>query len=290
MDTFCKTVMTPEESRLIREYVVEKYGLQIESGREEILSRKLLPRLGQLRLSSFSEYYAYLKFAPQAAGELDTFISLLTNNETYFFREESQLKAFSHEVLPSLKEKKLQSGDRTLHILSAGCSTGEEVYTLAMLVFESGCFAWNWDVCVTGVDVDTDAIATARRGIYSGRAFQSTPGRYLKRYFNQCSEGYQVSEGIRSVTRFMAGNLLNLGSLLPEGGLDIIFCRNVLIYFGDETIKSILDNFTRYLRDDGLLFLGHSESLVRLTDRYLPLRMPGAIIYQCKGQHCHGSR
>lgn len=284
MGSSAKPAMTSEEFRLLKDYVASKFGLKLESGRREALSLKLLPHLRQLRLSTFSEYYAYLKFGPQAAEELNTFISLLTNNETYFFREESQLNAFSQSILPALKEKKLRDGDKTLRILSAGCSTGEEVYTLAMLVLESGCFAWSWDVRITGIDVDYKAIAQAKKGIYAGRAFQSTPARYLKRYFNECSEGYQVNEAVRSITRFMVGNLLDV-DLLPEGGLDIIFCRNVLIYFGDETIKSIVENLAHSLRDEGLLFLGHSESLSRITTCYLPLRLPEAIIYQLKGKN-----
>ena len=158
-------------------------------------------------------------------------------------------------ILLSLKEQKLRTGDKKLRILSAGCSTGEEVYTLAMLVMESGCFSWNWDVEITGIDVDYNVIATAKAGIYAGRAFHSTPAHHLKRYFRKCSDGYEISESVRSMTSFMQGNLLDLVSLLPERGIDIIFCRNVLIYFGDDTIRSIVENFARYLREGGLLFL-----------------------------------
>ncbi len=166
METSFNSVMTPEEFRLIKEYVAVTFGLTLENGREEALSLKLLPHIRQLRLATFSEYYVYLKFGPGAGEERDTFISLLTNNETYFFREENQLNAFSQVILPSLKEQKLRTGDKKLRILSAGCSTGEEVYTLAMLVMESGCFSWNWDVEITGIDVDYNVIATAKAGIY----------------------------------------------------------------------------------------------------------------------------
>lgn len=185
MGTSSRPVMTPEEFRLIKEYVAATYGLNLEDGREEALSLKLLPHIQQLRLSTFAEYYAYLKFGPGAGEELNIFISLLTNNAT-------------------------------------------------------------------------------------------------KRYFIKCSEGYQINEAVRGMTRFIQGNLLDLGSVLPEGGIDIIFCRNVLIYFGDETIKTIVENFARYLKADGFLFLGHSESLSRITNCYLPLCLPGAIIYRLK--------
>lgn len=282
MESSGKQVMTPEEFRLIRDYVAGKFGLKLESGREEALSLKLLPHLRQLRLASFSEYYAFLKFGPDAVEELHTFISLLTNNETYFFREENQLTALAEVVLPALKERRLRAGEKKLRIVSAGCSTGEEVYTLAMLALESGCFAWSWDVSITGIDVDLKAIALAQKGVYSGRAFQSMPPQYLKRYFSETSEGYRINDAVRSITRFKGGNLLELGDLLRERTVDIIFCRNVLIYFGDETIKGIVENLARYLKEDGLLFLGHSESLSRITHCYKPLRLPGAIIYELK--------
>lgn len=277
-----RQVMTPEEFRLIREYVAAKFGLKLEPGREEALSLKLLPHLRQLRLTSFSEYYAFLKFGPDAVEELHTFISLLTNNETYFFREENQLTALAEVILPTLKERRLRTGQKRLRILSAGCSTGEEAYSLAMLVLESGCFAWSWDVSVMGIDVDLKAIALAKKGVYSGRSLQAMPPQYLKRYFSETSEGYRINEAVRSITHFVGGNLLDLDGLVRERTVDVIFCRNVLIYFGDETIKDVVENFARYLKEDGLLFLGHSESLSRITHCYKPLRLPGAIIYELK--------
>lgn len=283
MDIPGAPVMTLEDFRLIKEFVAENFGLLLENEKEGYLSAKLLPRLDALRLATFAEYYAYLKFAPGCAEERLKFISLITNNETYFFREEIQLRVFAEEALPALKEKKLRNDDRTIRIVSAGCSSGEEVYSLAMLVLESGCFAWNWDVKIIGVDIDPKVIERAVAGVYSGRTFQSTPMQYLDRYFRKCDNGFQVKDSIRAMCSFVQGNLLDFENIVSESGVDIIFCRNVLIYFNDETVRKIVENFARFLVDGGLLFLGHSESLSRITRRYIPIRLPGAVVYRVRG-------
>ncbi len=278
-----KAVMSLEDFRLIKEFVAENFGLLVENGKEGYLSSRLLSRLEELRLSSFAEYYAYLKFAPGGTEERLQLVSRITNNETYFFREEIQLRAFAEVALPALKERKVKNGEREIRILSAGCSSGEEAYTLAMLVLESGCFAWDWDVKITGVDIDPKVIERAKDGTYSGRAFQSLPALYLDRFFRKCESGFRVKDSIRSMCSFAQGNLLDLDGIVSEAGVDIIFCRNVLIYFDDGTVKRIVENFARFLPDDGLLFLGHSESLSRITSRYIPIRFPGAIVYRVRG-------
>jgi len=275
-----KPVMSAEDFRLIKELVVELFGLVLDEGREGFLALKLVPKLEELRLSSFAEYYAYLKYAPHRQEEQQRFISLITNNETYFFREETQLDVLSREILPALKEKKCKDGQRSLRIISAGCSSGEEVYTLAMILLESGHFLWDWDIMITGIDIDAQIIAKADKGVYTGRAFQTTPPHIIDRYFNKCTEGMQVRESLRRITGFTRGNLLDLENLLEAGSADIIFCRNVLIYFNEDSARQLVASFAQLLRPEGLLFLGHSESLARISTQYLPERFPGAIIYR----------
>ena len=280
MQFYSKPAMSAEEFRLFQEFVAELFGIVIDEGRENYLVQKLLPRLEALRHSSFAEYYAHLKYAPNREEEHQLLISLVTNNETYLFREESQLDIFAKVTLPALKEKCLQTGTRKLRIISAGCSSGEEVYTLAMILLESGLFLWDWDIAICGIDIDAQVIAKAEKGVYSGRAFQTTPPNYIDRYFNKCDDGMQVRESLRRITRFSRGNLLNLENPFAGEWLDVIFCRNVLIYFSEETIGQIVAGFGQFLKRDGLLFLGHSESLARITTQFIPERHPGAIIYK----------
>lgn len=275
-----KPVMQSEEFRLIREFVVEEFGLIIDEARLNFISSRLLPHLEELGLETFLDYYACLKFSPRGSREQQKFISIITNNETYFFREDAQLRVLSENVAPLLKEKKQHGGKKKLRIYSAGCSSGEEVYTLAMVLLESGHFLWDWDILVTGIDIDRGMITRAQEGLYSGRAFQATPQHYMDKYFTRKGDCFQVKESLRRITRFEEVNLLRLDHLLASDRADAIFCRNVFIYFNDDTVRKIVDNFAELLQPGGHLFLGHSESLSRITSRYQPIRHPGAIVYR----------
>lgn len=280
MDRSSSPCLRPEEFRLLREFIAEEFGLLIDEGRASFLQSRLLSRLQELRLDSFSDYYAYLRFSPRGGSEHQQLISVITNNETYFFREDAQLQVLAGHILPELKGKKQRSGEKRIRIYSAGCSSGEEVYTIAMLLLESGHFLWDWDIMVTGIDIDPLMIERAREGIYSGRAFQATPDRYLERYFAKTGDCFTIKNSLRRITRFVEGNLLRLDPFQESDPADIIFCRNVFIYFSEDTTRRIVESFAGLLEPDGLLFLGHSESLSRLTSRYQPIRHPGAIIYR----------
>ncbi len=273
-------LIRPDELRLLKEYITGAFGLVLDRNNEGLLTKKLLPRLEGLGLATLADYYAYLKFAPRRKDEHKLLLSLVTNNETYFFREEPQLRVLSEVVLPALKEKKLKCGERKLRIVSAGCSSGEEVYTLAMLVIESGCFLWDWDVEIRGIDIDPQIIDRAKNGVYTGRAFQATPTHYIDRYFNKCNEGLKVKDILTRITNFTEGNILEVEQIIEGQSVDIVFCRNVLIYFDDDSIQRGVHGFANVLLPDGHLFLGHSESLSRITSNYIPVRFPGAIIYK----------
>jgi len=280
MTSLVKHTIRPDELRLLNEFITDVFGLALDKNSDSLLSKKLLPRLEGLGLATFADYYAYLKFSPRCKDEHKRLISLITNNETYFFREEPQLRVLADVVLPALKARKLKSGDKKLRIVSAGCSSGEEVYTLAMLAIESGCFLWDWDIEIHGVDIDPEILERARSGVYVGRAFQATPDYYMDRYFKKCDEGFKVKDIIARITRFTEGNLLQLDQIFKKQTVDIIFCRNVLIYFDDDSIKRGVHGFAEVLLPEGHLFLGHSESLSRFSTNYIPMRFPGAIIYK----------
>jgi chemotaxis protein methyltransferase CheR len=280
MSSTARPVIQPEEFRLIREFVLEEFGLILDAARAQYISSRLLPHIAELGLDSFRDYYTCLRFSPRGSAERQRFVSTITNNETYFFREDAQLKVVSEHVVPLLKEKKQLGGQRKIRIYSAGCSSGEEVYTIAMLLLESGHLLWDWDIEVAGIDIDREMIARAKEGIYCGRAFQSTPLHYLEKYFTRKGDCFEVKESLRSITRFEERNLLQLEPLLALDRADVIFCRNVFIYFNDETIRRIVDSFASLLHPEGFLFLGHSESLSRITSRYEPIRHPGAIVYR----------
>jgi len=273
--------LTEEEFRLLRELVHERFGLYFEDAQRGTLRSRLLGRLAPLDLLSFEDYYHYLRFGPRRRDELQRMVCHLTNNETYFFREMPQLQVFADPVLRRLKEAKTAQGERRLRILSAGCSTGEEPYTLAMIVWDSGHFFWNWDVKVTGMDVDTDALEKARRAVYHHNSFRALSPALVERHFTaQPTGGWQVKESVRRLVELRHGNLVEPASFEGLGPLDAVFCRNVLIYFSDAMILRVVRAFHDVLAPGGYLFLGHAESLSRITDLFTPIRFQGAMVYQ----------
>jgi chemotaxis protein methyltransferase CheR len=272
--------LTEEEFRLLRDFIHERFGLFFDDAQRSSLRARLEGRLAGLDLLSFEDYYHYLRFGPQRAEELERMISHLTNNETYFFREAPQLQVFADPILKALKERKAGTGDRSLRVLSAGCSTGEEVHSLGMIIHDSGQFFWNWDVQVFGLDVDGPAVEKARRAVYFHNSFRSLSQTIMDRHFVLQGAGAQVKEGIRRLARLRQGNLLDPSSYEGLAPLDAVFCRNVLIYFSDAAILKVVRLFHQALAPGGYLFLGHAESLSRITDLFTPIRFQGAIVYQ----------
>jgi chemotaxis protein methyltransferase CheR len=272
--------LSEEEFRLLRDFVHEKFGLYFGEAQRGSLRSRLLGRLSSLGLLSFEDYYHYLRFGPQREEELDRMVSYLTNNETYFFRERAQLDVLARTLLTNLRERKAKSGDRSLRILSAGCSTGEEVHTLAMIIYDSGQFFWNWDVQIFGMDVDRAALDKARRAVYFHNSFRGLDPTMLARHFVKENGGAKVKEGIRKTVHLRLGNLMDPASYQGLKPLDIILCRNVLIYFSDESLRRVVRQFYDTLAAGGYLLLGHAESLSRLTDIFTPVRFPGAMVYQ----------
>jgi chemotaxis protein methyltransferase CheR len=274
------TELSEEEFRLLRDFVHERFGLYFDESQRASLHNRLAPRLDLLGLLSFEDYYRYLRFAPERAQEQQRMVSHLTNNETYFFREQPQLNVFSGHVLRALKERKAKSAERRLCVLSAGCSTGEEPLTLGMILFDSGQFFWGWDVSVTGLDVDGAALDKARRGVYHQNSLRAVTKALLERHFVGDGTGVKVKESVRKAVSFRGGNLLDRDSYEGLAPVDVIFCRNVLIYFSDGAMQRAVSLFAEVLAPGGYLFLGHAESLARVTSPLVPIRFQGAIVYQ----------
>jgi chemotaxis protein methyltransferase CheR len=271
--------ISEEEFRLLRDLIHERFGLYFTESQKASLRSRLAGRLAALAQRSYEDYYHYLRFGPQRNEELRRMVSHLTNNETYFFREQAQLQVFEDHVLRRLKEHK-GSAERRLRVLSAGCSTGEEPYSLAMILYGSGQFFWNWHVQVVGLDVDALALDKARRAVYFHNSFRSTSPALLERHFNKQGSGHEVKDAIRRMVQFRQGNLLERESYEGLQPLDAILCRNVLIYFSEAAIRRVVLHFFELLAPGGFLLLGHAESLSRITDAFVPVRFKGAMIYE----------
>ncbi len=242
------------------------------------MERRLRERLRDLGIDGFDEYYRYLQYHPKAPAELEAAAEVLTTNETYFFREAYQLRAFTDEILPVVRGRALARGAKRLDVWSAGCSSGEEVYTIAMLIDATGLFE-GWDVRVFGNDISRRVLRKARGATYGTASFRAMIPDY-QRYFIDTDEGRQVHPRIRSMCHFGHLNLMNQRRSAIVGRVDVAFCRNVLIYFDDASRRNVLDTIYQRLHRGGYLLLGHSESLLRSSTAFEIAQLSTDIVYR----------
>jgi chemotaxis protein methyltransferase CheR len=269
--------LKPDEFRLLRDLVNEHAGLHFDDDALFLFDRRLGERVADLELGGFDEYYKHLRFSIHGPNELDEVIELLTTKETYFFRQEYQLRAFSRELLPRLRS--MNASRERLCIWSAGCSTGEEVYTLAILVHESGLFQ-GWDVRIIGSDISKQNVAAARRGVYRSSSFRTTPANARRAYFVDKPDGAHLIDTIKKYCHFGQLNLLDASRASMVGRVDVIFCRNVLIYFDVRSRRRVIDNLYERLVPGGYLLLGHSESLLNVSTAFELVHLQEDLVYR----------
>jgi chemotaxis protein methyltransferase CheR len=265
--------------RLLRDFIHDYCGIFFEDGSKFLLERRLNRRLEQHQLKSFEEYYHFLRYDRRRNEELVVLVDNLTTNETYFFRESAQLRAFSDEIIPELRGK--DTGRKSLRIWSAGCSTGEEPYTIAILLIESGDWWRDWQVEIMGSDINQRVLHTARKGVYKKGSHRATPPEMLKRYFiEEGKSDFRIIDPVRRLVSFSYVNLLDpfKSSLIRD--LDIIFCRNVIIYFDRDAKKKVIGTFHDKLREGGYLLLGHSESLINISTAFTLRTLQNDMVYQ----------
>ncbi len=269
--------MKPDEFRLLRDLINEHAGLHFGDDSMFLFERRLAERMAQVGLDGFDEYYKHLRFAAGGAAELEQALEALTTKETYFFRQEYQLRAFRDELLPKLAET--NAGQRRLNLWSAGCSSGEEVYTLAILVLESGLFP-GWEVNVIGSDLCRSNVVTARRAVYRRSSFRVTDEAVRKRYFEEKSDGWHLVDEVRRLCHFGQLNLLDAEWARTVGRVDVVFCRNVLIYFDERSKRRVIDTLYERLVPGGYLLLGHSESLLHLSTAFELVHLKEDLVYR----------
>ena len=266
--------------RLLRELFHGRFGLWFHDDLRFLMELRLWPRLALHGLRGFEAYHRFLRLDPRGPAELLDAAEVMTTNETYFFREPDQLRAFEQGVLPAIQRER--AGVRRLRLLSAGCSTGEEVYTLAALLLGSGRFE-GWDLEVHGVDLSRRCLARGQAGAFGDHAFRSPEGKALRRWFHLQEGRWVVDDALRRLVHFGAANLLD-GEGLPPPAFDVILCRNVLLYFDPPARRRVLRHLHDRLGDGGWLLLGHAETLLQLSadfelvhlDRELVFRKPRA--------------
>ena len=267
----------PEDFRVLRDVVNAHCGLDLAPDQRSSVERRLRERLSIVGLDSFGEYVRVLRADPAAKGELEEAIECLTTNETYFLREEYQLRAFKDEVIPLLAKQ--AQGRRRLAVWSAGCSTGEEVYSLATVLLDSQELT-GWDLLVYGSDISKRCLAHARRAVYGASSFRATPPEFRKRWFIERPEGALVHDRVRQICHFGQLNLLEAERAPAVGRVDAIFCRNVLIYLDSRARRRVIDLFHERLYPGGVLLLGHSESLLNVSTAFELLHLRDDLAYR----------
>ena len=256
--------MSAEEFRLLRDFVYQHCGLNFTEDSKYLLEKRLGKRLQQHSLKSFKDYYYFLRYNPNKDQELTEVIDQLTTNETYFFREDFQLRTFVEDILPEIRNRKDKQSKQTLRIWSAGCSSGEEPYTIAMLLLDQ---PWlrAWRVEVIGTDISQRVLHMAREGVYGDSAFRNTETLQKSRFFTEHSGKLRINDEVRSLVSISHLNLFDATRIALLGKMDVIFCRNVIIYFDQAGKRNVIENFFQRLLPEGFLLLGHSESLINLS-------------------------
>ncbi|MBI5199733.1 MAG: protein-glutamate O-methyltransferase CheR [Nitrospirae bacterium] len=270
--------MSDDTFRLIRDFIRNYCGVYFDDGSKFLLEKRLSRRVENYLLNNFEDYYHFLMYDKRRDEELASVIDVLTVNETYFFREFSQLKALSDEIIPEIGERRKDK--KRLRIWSAGCSTGEEPYTIAILILEKNLMP-EWEIEILGSDINQRVIHAARRGIYRKNAFRSIDDYYIRKYFTDEGEGnYRIVDPVRSLVNFSLLNLVDPFKVRFVGKMDVIFCRNVIIYFDRDAKKKVINNFYDRLTEEGYLLLGHSESLMNISTDFMLKHLKNDLVYQ----------
>ena len=263
--------LTPSEYAEFQGIIRELTGITMGDSKRQLVHRRLTARLRALGLSSFRDYINYLRKGD--AEELEAFTNSVTTNLTAFFRESHHFDYFANTILPEVSAKK---ASKRLRVWSAGCSTGEEPYSIAITLKESLANLSDWDARLLATDIDSDVLRTCRAGRYADQRVEKVPPGKLKRWFRQVDGGeFELRNDVKSLITFNQLNLMNEWPM--RGKFDVIFCRNVIIYFDKPTQRVLIDRYANILEDGGYLILGHSESLFNVTDRF---SLIGQTIYK----------
>lgn len=270
--------ISSEEARLLQELILEHCGVSLGADAGFLFERRLGPRLDALSLASFRDYFHYLSYDLDGPAELEECVERITTHETYLFREQFQLDAFSQEIIPTLLRDSALAARGGPAVWSAGCSSGEEAYTIAMLLADG---ARDAPGSVLGTDISRKVLATAQQAVYGPASFRTTPDAVRDRQFEPAGPGqWRVAPPIRRMCTFVPLNLMDVHRYAELGRFDAIFCRNVLMYLSSQARHRIVEGFFDALVPGGFLLLGHSESLLNVTTRFDLVHLSSDLVYR----------
>jgi chemotaxis protein methyltransferase CheR len=260
-----------------REYFYRRTGIQFEPSKRYFVDKRLAERIRATGASGFRDYFAMLRFET-AGREWQKLVNDMTVNETYFMREDYQFTCLVDAMLPEITARKARG--EALRIWVMPSSSGEEAYTIAMFLLERWPQLAAWDVEIVSSDIDTRILAQAQAGLYSARAVQHVPAAWMQKYFTREGDGWRISQTLRDAVAFTRVNLNDAAEVAAYRGFDVVFCRNLLIYFDDASRRQAAESFYDVLRPGGFICLGHSESMSRISSLFRIRKFPQAIVYQ----------
>ncbi len=260
-----------------REYFYRKTGIRFDDAKRYFVDKRLIERIRRCGCRDFRDYFAMLRFEASGA-EMQALTNAMTVNETYFFREEYQFDCLVDSILPEVVAAK-SPGD-TIRIWIIPSSSGEEAYSIAMSLLERWPAIADWDVEIVSSDIDTGILERARAGRYGARSVRGVPAPYLQKYFRREGAEFQICDDLRESVDFTRVNLMDPADVRAYRNFDVIFCRNLLIYFDDLSRKQAAETFFDALHPGGFICLGHSESMSRISSLFRVRRLPQAIVYQ----------
>ncbi|HWL71294.1 MAG TPA: protein-glutamate O-methyltransferase CheR [Geminicoccus sp.] len=268
--------LSAQDLQLLCDFLYAETGMMFSEAKRYYIDRRLAERMAETGAADFSAYFAHLR---ASRAETEQLINRFTVNETYFYREQHQLRCLSRDLLPEIVATR-GAGDK-VRIWSVPCSTGEEAYSIALWLLENWRMVDAYHVEIVGSDIDTRVLRAARAGRYGERALARLPEDVRQAYFEPVGQGrWRLIDDLLESVTFTSANLVDAASMAANGTFDVVFCRNVLIYFDDVSRRLAARNLFDRLNPGGFICLGHSESMMRITDRFRLRRFHDAIVYQ----------
>ncbi|WP_254073835.1 protein-glutamate O-methyltransferase CheR [Burkholderia sp. S171] len=271
------TAITEEEFRRLCEFIYRRTGMVFTEAKRYYIERRLVERMSIAGSGSFASYFARLR--TDVDREIERLINAVTVNETYFYREDHQLRCMTNDLLADRLKHKARG--ETIRIWSVPCSTGEEPFSIAIWLLENWRLVDQYDIEIVGSDIDTTVMEKAHAGVFGKRALMRLTDDLVRRYFEpQGAEIWKIIEELRQSVLFTPVNLVDPVETRRHGRFDIIFCRNVLIYFDDASRRVAAENLYENLMPGGFICLGHTESMSRISPLFSVRRFTDAIVYQ----------
>src|SRR5664279_510684 len=271
--------LSVEQFQSLSQQIYQKLGLYFDERKIYFLKKRVEKRMELLGIDDPRDYVFMVSYADPKGVEMQALANLVTTNETYMFREYDQLQSFANCCLPEVLSAKQARGERSLRIWSAGCSSGEEAYTLAMIVQDVFPQAQSWDCEIVATDIDENMLQRVAAARYGARSVGDVPAEYRDKYLTQDGDEWIVRKRTSAMVHARHLNLSDRMAMRSMRGFDFIFCRNVLIYFDDLSRKAVVDHFYNALNPGGYIFLGHSESVGRVNTAFKLKRFENHLVY-----------